>query len=116
MIIMGMMMYKKSELHVQEFGRGREKVFVIYADYIDNLRTWDTVVHPDIIGNKSRAVRQAINWLNRTGDNEVFYPYIQRDMNTKLAMVHSQTNPPKNYYETDHEGCDLETGDSVVYA
>ncbi len=45
-------MYKKSELHVQEFGSGREKRFVIYADYekIEGFGPrWDTVVHPDII-------------------------------------------------------------------
>lgn len=116
---MGVKMYKKSELHVQEFGRGREKRFVIYADYekIEGFGPrWNTVVHPDIDGNKSRAVKQALNWLNRTGDDEVRYPYIQRDMNTKLSLVYSRTNPPTRYYETDDEGCSLETGDSVVYA
>lgn len=100
--------YTKADLDVHIYGRGKNKRFIIYTDFeqAENLGPrWHTRVYPDIEGNQAKAIRQALDWLNRTGDNIVEEPYIIRNSPKKLQIVFNQyKEAPERFFETDEKG------------
>lgn len=98
--------YKKSELDVHTYGRGRDKKFIIYTDYKyteGEGPRWNTTVYPDIEGNKERAIKQALNWLNNP---ECWKQYAVFQGPTKISIAYGG---PQTYSETDADGFDLIT-------
>lgn len=80
--------YKKSDLDVHTYGHGRNKNFVIYTDYdyiLGEGQSWSTRVYPDIEGNKEKAIKQALEWLN-AGD--VGEPWIIRNSRKKISLTY----------------------------
>lgn len=79
--------YKKSDITVLEYGRGRNKKFILYTDYEETPNgPWHTRIYPDITGNKIKAVLQALTWLN---DKEVGEPLVVRNKPSKLFISYS---------------------------
>ncbi len=80
--------YRKSDLDVHIYGHGRDKLFIMYTDY-DYIQGegpgWSTRVYPDIRGNKTNAVRQALAWLN---DGSVGEPWIVRNSRKKISLTY----------------------------
>ena len=98
--------YKKSDLRVQTYGSGRHKMFIAFTDYevVDKIgRRWHTRVYPDIEGNKSKATKQALQWLNRT-EELVPSPWVVRNSPVKLPFQYNQYGYPEYSYETDFDG------------
>lgn len=77
--------YKASDLDVHEYGRGHKKLFVMYTDYHDNR--WHTRVYPDVRGNKARAVKEALDWLNNT-ERGVGEPWVMRNSPKKIQIAY----------------------------
>lgn len=77
--------YKKSDLTVIDYGSGRKKLFIIYTDYEHNDYggRYFTRVYPDVRGNKSEALKQAIDWLNK---NIVGEPWVVRNKESKIFI------------------------------
>jgi len=93
--------YTKKDLCVHTYGRGRDKKFIIYTDFIKKDTRWHTTVYPDIEGNKENAIHQALYWLNSKDPSmyNVFYGA------TKIAIAY---NGPTTYCQTDGTGFPLD--------
>jgi len=99
--------YTAKDLDVHIYGRGRNKNFIMYTDFTKdkNGPRWHTRVYPDIEGNKAKAIKQALNWLNR--DN-VPCPWIYWESPRKISITYNQfKEAPRNFYETDERGLPL---------
>lgn len=80
--------YKKSDLDIHSYGKGHGKLFIMYTDfeYIEGKGPgWSTRVYPDITGNKAKATKQALDWLN---GNEVGRPYVVRNSRKKISITY----------------------------
>lgn len=80
--------YKAVDLNIQEYGNGRKKLFIMYADYTyeDGIGPrWHTRVYPDVRGNKANAVKEALEWLN--GDT-VGEPWVMRNSPKKIQLAY----------------------------
>ena len=79
-------LYVKNELTVETYGRGHDKVFIVYTDYTHDSETgprWHTRVYPDIKGNKAKATQQALKWLN---EGNVGEPWVVRNSPSKIFL------------------------------
>jgi hypothetical protein len=75
---------KKSEFQICEYGKGKQKLFIIYTDYkMTDNGPWHTRIYPDVRGNKSKAIKQAIQWLIMESVGE---PKIIRNKPSKLFL------------------------------
>lgn len=97
--------YTKENTTLQTFGSGKNKKFVLYADWNPETRRWGTQVHPDIQGNTAKATAQALRWLN--SDVEVREPHILRNHPSKFQFMWRDTYPPSHFLETDERGIAL---------
>ena len=80
--------YKASDLDIHEYGRGHNKLFIMYTDYIYTEGVgprWHTRVYPDVQGNKAKAVKEALGWLN--GDT-VGEPWVMRNSPKKVLIAY----------------------------
>ncbi len=66
---------------------------------------WHTTVYPDIEGNKERATKQALAWLNNP---DCWKQYSVFQGPTKISIAY---NGPPTYSETDADGFDLITNE-----
>jgi len=106
--------YKKSDLDIHIYGHGRNKTFIIYTDFtIDkNGPRWHKRVYPDIEGNKAKATKQALNWLN---DTDIEKPWIYRNSPKKIMITYNQyREAPRRFCETNEKGISL-ISDERVY-
>lgn len=95
--------YNKENINVQTLGRGRNKKFIIYADYNSETYRWETQVYPDIEGNTKKATTQALRWLN--SDVEVKEPHIYRNNPSKFTLQYNwDGKAPSTFFETDEKG------------
>ena len=95
--------YNKENISVQTFGNGRNKKFIIYADWNPETRRWNTQVYPDIEGNTKKATVQALRWLN--ADVVVREPHIQRNNPSKYTLQYNwNKKAPSTFLETDERG------------
>ena len=96
--------YKASDLNIHAYGGGHGKLFIMYTDYTyeDGVGPrWHTRVYPDICGNKAKAVKQALRWLNTM---DVPAPNVVRNSPKKLGLVYNQFGRPDFFFETDDKG------------
>ena len=99
--------YKKSELTVQTFGHGKNKMFIIFTDFVKDEKKgprWYTRAYPDIEGNKAKATSQALKWLN---SGQVPEPWVIKDSPVKFPLQYNQYGCPEYLYETDFNGSRL---------
>lgn len=77
--------YKKSDLTVIDYGSGRKKLFIIYTDYEHNDYggRYFTRVYPDVRGNKTNAIKEALTWLNV---KDVGEPWVVRNKESKIFI------------------------------
>lgn len=94
--------YNKLNVDVQTFGHGRNKKFIIYADWDGDNYRWNTQVYPDIEGNTKKATAQALRWLN--ADVEVREPHIRRNNPSKFSIAYPSKIAPSTFLETDERG------------
>jgi hypothetical protein len=97
--------YKESDLDIHIYGSGRNKSFIMYTDFkrVEGVGPqWHTRVYPDIEGNKTKAVKQALRWLNKLYPSE---PWIYKNHPRKIAITYNQfREAPRSFYETDERG------------
>lgn len=94
--------YKKADLDIHTYGRGRNKRFIMYTDFTHesgNGPRWHTQVYPDIEGNKEKATQQALRWLNDPSVHSRFAVYTNNPR--KIQIVY---DGPARYSETDCDG------------
>jgi hypothetical protein len=90
--------YTVDDLNVHIYGRGRNKKFIMYTDYDSNINKWYTRVYPDIEGNKVKAIRQVLRWLNNPSMSIKYAVFTEA---TKISLSY---DGPLNYSETDCDG------------
>ena len=98
--------YKAKDLNIHIYGNGRNKKFIMYTDYEyqDGIGPrWHKRVYPDIEGNKAKAVKQALKWLN---DEELSNRFAVFTNPTKIFIAY---DGPSCFSETDNRGLDLHT-------
>lgn len=93
--------YIADDLNIHIYGRGRNKKFVMYTDYDESINKWHTRVYPDIEGNKAKAVRQTLRWLNNPS---MWMKYAVFTGETKVSICY---DGPSSYSETDANGNSL---------
>ena len=82
--------YKKSDLQVLTYGKGRSKLFIVYTDYEELPNSngpWNTRVYPDVRGNKADAIAEALHWLN--DDCGVGAPWVVKNKPSKLFVAYT---------------------------
>lgn len=78
--------YKADDLNIHTYGSGHDKVFIMYTDFeqIEGQGPrWYTRAYPDIRGNKAKATKQALKWLN---EDTIGEPYIVRNSPKKILI------------------------------
>jgi len=92
--------YSVKDLNIHVYGRGFNKKFIMYTDFThtpEDGPRWHTQVYPDIEGNKAKATKQALRWLN-SGKWDYYNIFTGQK---KISIVY---NGPQYYCETDGKG------------
>lgn len=99
--------YKASDLNIHIYGRGRNKKFIMYTDFNEDGNRWHKKVYPDMEGNKAKATKQALKWLNSP---ELSAKYAVFEGETKVSIAYGG---PSCYSETDYTGLSLITHEQL---
>lgn len=79
--------YNSANVTIVSYGSGRKKRFIVYADYKESVYgPWHTRVYPDVTGNATEALREALQWLN---EGEISEPWIIRNKPSKFFIVYT---------------------------